>query len=285
MEQFAHDRQPWERVKDLLESRGFGWLELDRRSNVLVSRTDIGFGYPERSLASLLGRYKFRRLLWCLIDKKSGGPVTVEALSRRVGCSEELLQDYLGVLGEHGVVSLTDGRWCLVPEVELGSYGPTFEWYVSLKFVADLHWNAAQSVWLEDAPMHLEDPFNDYDVVAVHGSELAVVECKTSVTIEEKNIDAFASRHRFLKPDLSLFLWDTDKPVDELAEAVQRAMKSRNAPVNLRASQGNGKRRQNRFYWVRPNVYVASCFPDAADGVLHALRLTLRHHYATARRR
>jgi len=89
--QFAYKPEPRERVKWFLESRGFEWLEPSDRPNILLSRTDTGFGYPERPFESLLGQYKLRRLLWCLLDKRSEGPFTVEALGQKTGCNEKSL--------------------------------------------------------------------------------------------------------------------------------------------------------------------------------------------------
>jgi hypothetical protein len=155
------------------------------------------------------------------------------------------------------------------------SLGPTVEWYVAELFNRELHWAATTNVLLEDIA------YNDFDVVGVHGNEIAHVECKTSAPnqVSDDELIALAERHHFLKPAFTLLLVDTSASVQGLATRVGNVVLRHQAvtapfmPIAPNASVLNGKR----------NVYVGNANTNVSNGLLKTLRLTVRHYSTEVR--
>lgn len=266
--------QSREVVREVLEARGFGWAEPTRPNRVLRSKTDMGFSRPQLDLH--MDKYKFRRLLRWLIERRTEGPFAEAFLCKQIGCKQESLQEYLEALAKDRLVSYLDSKWGIVPEVEIDSFGPTLEWYVAQKLAEKLHWHATPSVYLDDIDC------NDFDVVAVRGSDIVMVECKTTEPdrIEEDDITTFCKRHNFLGADLSLLLVDTDKPVERLAARVDSFARELGdkLPAPVKVDPGA------HVFWIRRYIYVGNTYAGAGDGVLRTLQTCLRDYHTRVRR-
>ncbi len=260
-------------VQEFLESRGFVWLEQNKPCQVLHSRTSIGL--RESKIDACYNSYTFRRLLKLLTTKRSEGPFSESFLAQKTGCSNgEKLREYLDILLLEGLVEQQGNSWAIHPEVAADNDGPTMEWYVAQKFAEKLHWSATPSVCLDGLPC------NDYDVIAVRGSEMMCVECKCTEPdrIEPREVEAFHERHQFLAPKLSLLLVDSSKPIDSLAARVSKAFYNDRDNPPLKDTGGG------RMFFIFPNVYVADTRTDnRSDGILTSLQDCLRHHYTNYR--
>lgn len=266
-----------QQVREFLEANGFGWEEPEHPAAILRSRIATGLGWRDNEIEKCLRNHKFRRLLYCLIDKRSSGPFTIASLIHETGVNKGRLQKYLEMLDFHKLVKHSDERWCVAPEVEVQGFGPSLEWYVAHTFITDLHWQAAWGVYLKDFA------HNDFDVVAIRGQRIAVVECKLGnpLHIEDSHIEAFFERHKFLAPDFSLFLVDTESPPQKLAERV-------NDYVIEWLGQGGEQTRltnlgSGHVFHIRPSVYVADTNAGGPNGLLRSLQLCLRHNHSIRR--
>jgi hypothetical protein len=159
--------------------------------------------------------------------------------------------------------------------------GATDEWYVADLFNGRLHWTATTNVLLEDTE------FNDFDVVAVRGNEIAHVECKTSAPtrkgIPDEDLRALAGRHFFLQPTFTLLLVDTNSPVQDLANRFDQVL----VDYVQATRAGTGMAPVGRFDPVDNagnvlhswrNIYVGNASTGAKNGILRTLQLTVRHY-------
>lgn len=273
-QQFARAFDPDVVVRETIEARGFAWLKNGRPGQeLLLSRSNMGFG---SSNADEYEKYlrtsrTFRRMLALLVDKQDDAPYPEEVLARKSGCNDRgRLRDYLTVLEGERLVACTDGAWALAPDVSAKQFGPTFEWLVSRTFVERMHWPAAHSVSLEDCE------YNDYDVIAVRGSEIIVVECKATHAVEDQELHAFARRHQFLLPTLSILLVDTKEPLPKLAKRLDKCGKIGGFQTcKIDPKEG--------LFLLIPgdsaatSLYIANT-AAGTDGILRALQLCIRNH-------
>lgn len=216
-------------VREELEARGFGVGSVDL-PGIVASRTDIGFGLDVGDLAPRLERYSFRKLLRYLISRGDSWSPTAD-LERSV--TPPCLEAYATLLEAHGLLTRGEHGWRMElnppplpldhpnaahPRPSITDFGPTLEWCVADAFSRRLHWAADWHIQLESAPC------NDFDVVAVRGSLLAVVECKAQRArdVDEGDVAMFVERHQYIGASLSILLVDTDEAVDKLAHRVAR---------------------------------------------------------------
>lgn len=262
-----------DRVRKVLEANGFGWEEPAYAADIIRSRTATGLGSRDNEIETSLRSYKFRRLLYWLVDKRSTGPFTIELLSQKTGLNKEQLQEYLDLLDFHRLVNHIDDKWHLASEVCAESFSPTLEWYVAQRFNEDLHWQAAWRVHLKDFA------YNDFDVIATRGQRIVVVECKLTNPehIEEHQIEAFFERHRFLSPDFSLFLVDTNSAVQALADRIKAVIERTGQHPGLIELDPKG----NAFY-ISSFVYVANT-NVGNDSLLRSMQTCLRHYHSKRR--
>jgi hypothetical protein len=273
-QQFALARDSAVVVRETLESRGFAWLKGERpRLELLLARSDISFGGPnaDRYNHLLRASHTFRRLLSLLVDRRDAGPSPEDTLARKSGCADPgRLREYLRVLAEQQFAVYTGDGWALAPDVAAKQFGPTFEWLVADAFRQHLHWSAAQGVSLEDC----ED--NDYDVVAVHGADIIVVECKATTAIEDRELHAFAERHRFLRPMVSILLVDSKNTVAPEATRLDRCGKIGGFQTCKIDPKGG-------LFLLIPaecsetSLYVANT-AAGRDGITRALQACIRNH-------
>lgn len=269
---------PRERVREVLEANGFGWEEPERPGTIIRSRIAMGLGGRDDEINNCLRSHEFRRLLYWLSDRKSSGPLTIECLSQKTGLNEQRLREYLEVLNFHRLVNHIDGAWGMAPEVDAAAFGPTLEWYVARRFNADLHWQATWGVHLKDFA------YNDFDVVAIRGQNIVVVECKLTGpdNIEDSHIEAFFERHSFLAPDFSLFLVDTNTSTRTLATRINDYVLKRIGPAGQPISPLELDPGGNAFSTVQ-FIYVANTNAGCTDRLLRSLQLCLRHHHSCRR--
>jgi hypothetical protein len=275
-------------VKNTLEATGFGWIDnhaLDpvvdwAKRRVLHSRTAIGF--ETDPFAPALASYEFRKLLRHLILLRGQPVCDLLAVGQRLGQGSEAVHGYFAVLTDAGLLTQENTCYTFIPTVD--SLGPTVEWYVADLFDGRLHWAATTNVLLEDTE------FNDFDVIAVHGTDIAHVECKTSAPdqVSDGELIALAERHYFLQPSFTLLLDDTSSAVLELAKRLDQVL------VNYVQATGAGTGMTvpggfqpvdtsgNVLHGWR-NVYVGNTSTKVKNGILRTLQLTVRHYSTRVR--
>jgi hypothetical protein len=87
------------------------------------------------------------------------------------------------------------------------SYPQFFELLVKEIMISEFGFNAESGIKIID-----EGSGGDFDVLAINNAnELVYLECKTGQNIKEKDMKEFYSRHLFLKPDISIVVFDQPK--------------------------------------------------------------------------
>jgi hypothetical protein len=278
-------------VKNTLEANGFGWIDnraLDpvddwEKRQVLHSRTAIGL--ETDPFVPALASYEFRKLLRHLIGSRGELVCDLGAVAKKLGQTTDAVERSFTTLLEAGLLIQDGPCYRFPPNVD--NLGPTVEWYVADLFNARLHWAATTNVLLEDTE------YNDFDVIAVHGSEIAHVECKTSAPtkngIPDEDLAALVGRHFFLQPTFTLGLVDTSSPVQDLANRLDQVL----VQYVQATGAGTGMAPAARFEPVEEgtpnvlhswrNIYVGNASAGATNGLLRTLRLTLRHYSTRVR--
>lgn len=267
-------------VKNTLEANGFGWISnplLDpvedwTKLPVLHRRGAAVFG--DNLLPPEFASYEFRKLLRYLINSRGGTVCDVDAVAATLSQNSASVAKSFEVLETAGLLEREGQYWVFVPTVD--SLGPTLEWYVASLFNKHLHWAASSNVYLEDIA------FNDFDVLAVRGNEIAHVECKTSApgNVPESDLVALTERHYFLEPAFTLLLIDTSSSVGELASRLEDVISKRfDAPV---AHVQPVDQKGNVFNGMK-NIYIGNASKGASNGLLRTLQLTLRHYSTRVR--
>lgn len=92
-------------------------------------------------------------------------------------------------------------------KMEEAVYARLFELIVATTWMEEVGCPAICNVKIKG-----EGPGGDFDVLATNtGRELFYFECKTGNNIKEKDLDSFFKRHLFLKPDVSVMVFDQSK--------------------------------------------------------------------------
>jgi hypothetical protein len=280
-------------VKNTLEANGFGWIPNDlwdpvpdwTKLPILHSRTEVGL--LDDPFEPALASYEFRKLLRHLIGLGGAAVCDVDALAKKLSQSTAAVLESFAILDIAGLVRKESDCWVFSPTGDspgprVNSLGPTVERYVTSLLNNQLHWTAATNVYLQDTE------YNDFDVVGVHGNEIAHVECKTSAPnqVSDDELGALAERHYFLEPAFTLLLVDTSSPIQDLANRLDQVLVGR---VN---STGAGMAPAARFEPIDgsanvlnswKNIYVGNANAGNSNGLLRTLRLTLRHYSTQVR--
>lgn len=204
------NQTPEELLVRALRARGFGVLGVGDGRAAMSSTTDVGI--VRSAFSTHLESLTFRKVLRIVLRERDRGSVSRADLAPTTGAA---LEAYLDALITDRYLSRTGDPdvWAVTVPDRIRDFGPTLEWLVARALVQPLHWNAAPSVLIRDAPS------NDYDVIAEDGGRLLVVECKSGnpANISMAEFATFLARHRFLAPDLSIFLLDDDRSLAPLA--------------------------------------------------------------------
>lgn len=212
----------------------------------------------------LMRRYSFRLFLRDLINYPEGTDLTI--LTRY--CSTKTVRSYLDTLSKLGIVSWDrTGNYRLIPH-HITSFGPTLEWYVAEIFEREFLAPALHGVRLRQTECG-----GDYDVIGLMRGFLTYVEVKSSPPrgVEFPAISAFLERIRDLRPQVAVFLVDTelrmkDKMVPLFAEGLGRYGK------NTRKYQVD--RLVDELFHIHHAIYVI----NSRKGIYSNLRICFRDH-------
>ncbi|MDQ6675000.1 MAG: hypothetical protein M3069_30400 [Chloroflexota bacterium] len=238
----------------------------------MLQRPGTG-GFSDSVLPGEFASYTFRKLLKHLLAVRSQPLDDLERVTLRLGLDVAAIERYFAVLEEIGWLNRVEDTAVFTPSIN--DLGHTVEWYVAHLLTQHLHWQATTNVLLEG------NKDGDFDVLAVLGTEIAYVECKTSSPDQVSNnaLAPFLERHYFLQPAFALLLVDTSSSIQDLTERFARVhWKHEGHPED---TVGEAIRR------IQPidsngcvlnsgiNVYVGNASTTAANGLLTTLRLTL----------
>ena len=246
-------------VEALLSQNGFSILAHGDRTQVILPAGGSD-AQTERFYESMR-RYSFRLFLRDLIQNPNG-----EDLSRLVRyCSEKTVRSYLKSLAEMGIVETSpDGNYRM-RRGSVPSFGPTLEWYVCDVFRREFLAPALFNVRFRNTRYG-----GDYDVISLVAGQLAYVEVKSSPPrgVELQAVDAFLKRLLVLRPQVAVFLVDTelrmkDKIVPLFEEAMRKSPEDENRPV---------VRLENEIFHIGHRIYLI----NSRKGIYSNLRRCFR---------
>ena len=203
-------------VRAALRRRGLRWDGQRDPTPLLVPRARAA---RERHEA-LLRHYSYRLVLRDVLKHRHElGPRDLVRYASRAVAGR-----YLRFLVEAGlVVRVGPGRYRL-GDARISSFGGTLEWYVAHVLACEFGCAATWGLRIPHAAHG-----GDYDVLACVEGEVVYVETKSAPPrqIDQSEVGAFLDRVDTLRPDLALFLVDTqlrmkDKLVPMFAAEVDR---------------------------------------------------------------
>ena len=232
-------------MRATLRRRGLSWNGERDPTPLLVPRLR-----PARERhGALLRHYSYRLFLRDVLKHRT--ELRLGQLTRY--SSRAVAARYLRFLVDAGLVARV-GRGCYrLRDARINSFGGTLEWYVAELLTREFGCTATWGLRIPHAPHG-----GDYDVVACGDGEVIYAETKSAPPrqIFQEEVGAFLDRVDTLRPDVALFLVDTqlrmkDKLVPMFAtEAVRRRL-------------GWEARRLEREIWrVGPEVYLLNTDPD-----------------------
>lgn len=221
---------------------------------------------------ALMRHYSFRLFLRDVIRHRHD--LRIEHLTRY--CSAGVAARYLAWLRRHRLVRRAGGALVLARDTP--SFGPTLEWFVARVLERELGMAAAWNVRLDGTGAG-----GDYDVVAFAEATLVYVEVKSSPprNIEATQVRAFCERIEALRPDLAVFLNDTqlrmgDKIAVLFADEMRRRRRARTAPVRRLAGE---------TFAVGRSVLITNSEPDLVGNLLWCVARRFRGELGPASRR
>ena len=248
-------------LRQALRRRGLRWKKVLHDGCIVPGTPEGGEEFYQ-----LLQHYSFRLFLRDVI--KHGDRFGVPNLVRY--CSPDTARRYLHCLQAHKLVRRIGSDFRLT--VKLSSFGPTLEWFVAEVLRREYGVPAAWNVRLDAAPGG-----GDYDVIGFQEGLCIYVETKSSPprNIDAAQVRAFFERLHTLRPDVALFLNDT-----------QLHMGNKIAPLFVaelrrRRGRGAGQQRMERLggevFVAADALFIANSDPDLTGNI----GLCLAHFFRT----
>ncbi len=243
--------KPGEGLRHALRRRGLRWKKVLHDGSLLPA-TVAG----QEQFYELLRHYSFRLFLRDVI--KHGDRFELGDLVRY--CSPQSARRYLQWLQRHGLVRRRGSGFRLTHAV--ASFGPTLEWLVAEVLRRDYGIPAAWNVRLDGAPGG-----GDYDVIGLQEGRCIYIETKSSPprNIEVRQVGAFFDRLDTLRPDVALFLNDTqlrmgDKIALLFAVEVRRRLGRRTRAWRVQRLSGE-------LFVIGGGLFIANSDPDLSGNI------------------
>jgi hypothetical protein len=254
-----HDGATCTGVRQALRRRGLLWKKV-LHDGCVLPRT--GRGRDE--CYQLLHRYSFRLFLRDVIKHRQR--FGVSDLQRY--CSAASARRYLQWLVDHRLVRRTGRQYRLA--IETRSFGPTLEWFVASVLEREYGIPSAWNVRLDAARGG-----GDYDVIGFQDGACIYVETKSSPprNIEARQIHAFFDRLQTLRPQVAIFLNDTQlRMADKIAVLFAAELQRR---LGQQAQRLPVERLSGELFTVGPHLFIANSDPDLAGN----LGVCLAHYF------
>ncbi len=199
----------------LLHRRGFRVYKKETDRDLLLADAPFRDSYYR-----LLHRYSFRLFLRDVI--KHQDLFSVDLLTRYA--SARTVRAYIEQLVAAGLAEEAPGGYRLVRRPVL-SFGPTLEWYIAELLNREFGAEALRGVKFRRPKVG-----GDYDVLAKLDGSLLYVEVKSSPPkqIYDSEVAAFLDRVGDLRPELAVFLMDTElRMKDKIVPMFEKELASR----------------------------------------------------------
>ncbi len=251
-------------IRYMLHRRGYTVFRENSRENCILPIKTIKNG-DDRFYESLK-RYSFRIFLRDVIRLKK---FTLKEVSRY--SSERTVRGYLKFLEEMRLVKVMGSRYSLIPD-KIYSFGDTLEWLIARIYKREFYSESSWGVKIKDTKAG-----GDYDVISSVEGYLVYTEVKSSPPkhIETEEIGAFLNRIEDIKPDLSIFLEDTElRMKDKIVPMFEEELKNRfgkNSPKKYPV-----KRVVNEIFSVNDRVFIINSKPDLISNITVCIKTLLK---------
>ncbi|UCF31955.1 MAG: hypothetical protein JSV26_06020 [bacterium] len=252
-------------LQSLIRSRGLSIDRWNPEEELLVPGRGVG---EEEKYMSLLDHYAARLLLREAIKCKSPSAWIKGRRAVERFCAPEAFDGFLTQFFDLGVL-IPDETGRPLPRDAVGSFGGTYEWYVSQVLRRDFGCPSAWGVRFGGL-----DAGGDHDVVAIVSGRFLYMEVKTAPPkhVDLPEIASFVRRIADIGPDFAILHEDThlrmkDKIVPLMVEALSSA-----AGVEV-----TFERLEREIFHLAGMIYVVNSKPDLRRN----LKLVFRHHFMT----
>lgn len=235
-------------MRQALRRRGLVWKKV-LHDGCVRPRTRQG----QDEIYQLLRHYSFRLFLRDVIKHRQR--FGIGELQRY--CSATSARRYLQWLVDHRVVQRRGRHYRLA--IDTSSFGPTLEWFVAAVLEREYGIPSAWNVRLDAA-----DGGGDYDVIGFQDGACIYVETKSSPprNIEARQIHAFFDRLETLRPQVAIFLTDTQLRMgDKIAVLFAAELQQR---LGQRARQLPVERLRGELFTAGRHLFIANSDPDLA---------------------
>jgi hypothetical protein len=244
-------------VRSALRRRGLVW-EGERDPTPLF----VPGGRSRDRHYTLLGHYSYRLFLRDVLKHRND--LRLSFLTRYAG--PRVAAEYLRFLTRTRLVKATArGRYRLGIQ-GVTSFGQTLEWYIAELLTREFGCAATFGIRIPHARHG-----GDYDVVACAEGELIYLETKSAPPrqIVEGEVRAFVDRVDTLRPQLALFLVDTQLRMRDKLVPFFRA------EIRRRRLKWLARRLEREIWRVGPEIYLLNSSPDLTRN----LRACLATHF------
>lgn len=242
-----------------LRRRGLIWTKV-LHAGSLMPHSRIG----QDEFYQLLRHYSFRLFLRDVIKHRDG--FALDDLIRY--CSPDSARKYLRWLLDRRLVRRHGRHFRL--GVDAQSFGPTLEWFVAAVLEREYGVPAAWNVRLDEARGG-----GDYDVVGFQDGACIYIEAKSAPprNIEARQVQAFFGRLETLRPDVAVFLNDTQlRMSDKIAVLFAAELRRR---LGRRARRLTVERLDGQLFTVADRLFIANSEPDLVVNIGRCLA----HHF------
>ena len=251
-------------IRCMLHRRGYTVFRENSRENCILPIKTIKNG-DDRFYESLK-RYSFRIFLRDVIRLKK---FTLKEVSRY--SSERTVRGYLKFLEEMRLVKVMGSRYSLIPD-KIYSFGDTLEWLIARIYKREFYSESSWGVKIKDTKAG-----GDFDVLSSVEGYLVYTEVKSSPPkhIETEEIGAFLNRIIDIKPDLSIFLEDTElRMKDKIVPMFEEELKNRfgkNSPKKYPV-----KRVVNEIFSINDRIFIINSKPDLISNITICIKTLLK---------
>ncbi len=213
------------RLKRQLSLQGLSYLLKNRGFSIYKKQIGDDLILPEKqsdidSYYEHLKKYSFRLFLRDVIKHQQG--FSIEDVTRYA--TKEVSAQYLNYLTSAGVV-VRDRKGFRLKKQPIKSFGETLEWFIAEVLKRAFNMEAIWGVRFKKRGVG-----GDYDLIARFDSRIVYMEIKSSPPrqIYDNEIRAFLDRTDDLRPDMAVFLMDTElRMKDKIVPMFEDALKKR----------------------------------------------------------
>jgi hypothetical protein len=257
-------------VRHMLHRRGYAILRENSKENLILPMASIING--EEVFYEMLLKYSFRIFLRDVIRLKA---FTLKEVSRF--SSEDTVKGYLDFLKEMRLIKVAGLRpvkYNFIPNT-VYNFGDTLEWLVAQVYRREFSSDSSWGVTIKNTKAG-----GDYDVISSVEGRVVYTEVKSSPPkhIEIKEIEAFLSRVDEIKPDLSIFLEDTElRMKDKIVFMFEEGLKNRFGKESKKIFPV--KRVLNEIFSINERVFIINSKPDLIFNIGICIKSFLKGKY------